>query len=290
MAEILKGAPVAAKLCEDAADISQKLRSDGVVPTLAIVRIGEREGDLSYERGATKRCAAAGVEIKSVAFDEDVPCDGFFKKFKEVCDDETVHGILLMRPLPDRIDTERARRMIPPTKDIDGCTDLSLAGVFTGSGEGFAPCTAEAVTALLDYYKIDCDGANIAVVGRSLVIGRPVAMLLMRRNATVTICHTHTRQLARICSRADIVIACAGVCEMLGADCFSAGQTIVDVGVNFSEQKQKLCGDVNFDAAAPVVGAITPVPGGVGAVTSAVAALHVAQAAQMWYNRRRNSI
>ena len=281
MAQILKGAPVAAALCERAAKISEELRQRGVVPTLAIVRVGEREGDLSYERGAKKRCAAAGVDVKSVVFGEDVSSDEFFARFGVLCEDKAVHGILLLRPLPASLDGERARSMIPAIKDVDGCCDMSLAGVFTGSGCGFAPCTAEATVELLDYYNIDCDGKSVAVVGRSLVIGRPVAMLLMRRNATVTICHTHTKGLDEICRRADIVIASAGVAEMLDEKYFSANQTVIDVGVNFSEQKQKLCGDVDFDAACPVVGAITPVPGGVGAVTSAVLALHVALAASM---------
>ena len=159
-------------------------------------------------------------------------------------------------------------------------TPASLLTTLSGRGEGFAPCTAEAVLALLDHYGVELDGAKVAVVGRSLVIGRPVAAMLTARNATVTTCHTHTRDLAAECCSADIVVAAVGRARTIGADAVREGQTIIDVGINWDEAAGKLVGDVDFDAAEPVVGSITPVPGGVGAVTTAILAKHVIEAAE----------
>ncbi len=159
-------------------------------------------------------------------------------------------------------------------------THAALAGVVTGSGEGFAPCTAQAVMEMLDYYAISLRGKNVAVLGRSLVIGRPVAMLLMARDATVTLCHSATVDAAAICRRADIIVAAAGVMELVGAEYVSPGQAVMDVGIHWNEAQGRLCGDVRFDDVRDIVDSITPVPGGVGAVTSAILALHTAQAAE----------
>lgn len=203
----------------------------------------------------------------------------FLDALEKLNGDKTVHGILMLRPLPPQLDGERARRMLAPEKDVDGCTDGSLAGVFSGAALGFPPCTARAVIELLRFYGVDPEGKNAVVIGRSLVIGRPVAMLLLRENATVTVCHTRTRELASIARGADILIAATGRAESIGADFLREGQIVIDVGVSWSETKQKLCGDVDFDAAEPVVRALTPVPGGVGSVTTAVLASHVVEAA-----------
>ena len=194
-------------------------------------------------------------------------------------EDSAVHGILLFRPLPPQLDDERARQMLAPGKDVDGCTDGSLAGVFTNTENGFCPCTAQAAMEILDYYGIDCQGRNAVVIGRSLVVGRPAAMLLMHRHATPTICHTKTQKIEEIVKRADIVIVCAGKMESVGSSYFRAGQTGIDVGIGWNEAKGKLCGDVDFDAVEPLVEAITPVPGGVGAVTTSVLVSHVVEAA-----------
>lgn len=280
MAEILKGAPVTAALNEKMTRKVEELKGKGVNPTLAILRVGQRPDDLSYETGAMKRCAAVGVEVKSVVLPADVSQEDFDAALTALNEDDSVHGILMFRPLPKHLDNEKARQMLNPAKDIDGCTDGSLAGVFTNTKVGFAPCTAQAAIEILDYYGIDCTGKKAAVIGRSLVVGRPVSMMLMHKNATVTTCHTKTVDMRSITREADILIVCAGQMESIGAEYVKEGQTIIDVGIGWNEEKGKLCGDVKYDEAEPVVGAITPVPGGVGTVTTSVLVSHVVEAAE----------
>ncbi len=280
MAELLKGAPVAAALNEKMAADAAALKENGVIPTLAILRVGERDDDLSYERGAMKRCAQVGVEVKNVVLPADVDSDTFFKTLDDLNKDASVHGILMFRPLPKQLDGEKARKMLAPEKDVDGCTDGSLAGVFTNTDLGFPPCTAQAAMEILHYYGIDPKGKRVTIVGRSLVIGRPVAMMLMHENATITICHTRTKDVPAETKGADIVVAASGQMESIGAEYLSEGQIVIDVGIGWNEEKQKLCGDVKFDEAEPVVAQITPVPGGVGNVTTSVLVSHVIEAAK----------
>ena len=279
MAELLKGAPVAAALAERTAAAVEALKTRGIVPTLAILRVGQREDDLSYERGAMKRCAAAGVEVRSVVLAEQVTQEDYMNTLMSLNTDPAVHGILMLRPLPSHLDEEAARKALAPEKDVDGVTDGSLAGVFTGSGEGFAPCTAQAVVEILNHYGVDLKGKTAAVAGRSLVVGRPAAMLLMEQGATVTICHSKTPDLAAVTKTADIVVAAIGKMRSLSGDYFAPGQTVIDVGIHFNEEIGKLCGDVRQEEAEAIVSALTPVPGGVGAVTTAVLVSHVAEAA-----------
>ncbi|MBQ7077215.1 MAG: bifunctional 5,10-methylenetetrahydrofolate dehydrogenase/5,10-methenyltetrahydrofolate cyclohydrolase [Lachnospiraceae bacterium] len=280
MTDILKGAPVAKKLNEEMKNDVESLKAKGVTPTLAILRVGEREDDLSYERGAMKRAAEVGVEVKNVVLPADVAEDEFFKTLERLNNDNNVHGILMFRPLPKHIDGEKARKMLKAEKDIDGCTDGSLAGVFTNTNIGFPPCTAEAAMKILEFYDIDPKGKNVTVIGRSLVIGRPVAMMLMHKNATVTVCHTRTIDVPSITRKAEIVIAASGQMESVNKDYLSEGQTVIDVGIGWNEAKGKLCGDVLFEEADGLVDKITPVPGGVGSVTTSVLISHVVEAAK----------
>ena len=280
MAEVLKGMPVAKAISEELKARSEALQAKGVTPTLAIFRVGERDDDLSYERGAMKRAGQTGVAVKNVVLPADVDSEAFFQALDELNKDETVHGILMFRPLPRQLDGEKARQMLAPEKDMDGCTDGSLAGVFANAKVGFPPCTAQAAMEILKFYGIDPKGKRAAVIGRSLVIGRPVAMMLMHANATVTICHTRTVDVPSVTREADIVIAASGQMESVGAEYLSEGQTVIDVGIGWNEAKGKLCGDVKFEEAEPVVSAITPVPGGVGSVTTAVLCKHVIEAAE----------
>ncbi len=283
MAELLKGKPVAdaitAKIIEDV----EALKTKGIIPTLAILRVGEREDDLSYERGAMKRCDSCGVAVKNVVLPVDVEEAVFFDTLTQLNQDDQVHGILMFRPLPKQIDGEKARQMLAPNKDVDGCTDGSLAGVFANVKNGFPPCTAEAAMEILKYYQIPVAGKKAAVIGRSLVIGRPVSMLLMHENATVTTCHTKTVDVPAITKEADIIIAASGQMESVGAEYVATDsdrqQTIIDVGIGWNEEKGKLCGDVKFDEVEPLVSGITPVPGGVGAVTTSLLVKHVVEAA-----------
>lgn len=280
MAKRLTGAPVIAALNEKMAREVEILKGKGVTPTLAILRVGQRPDDISYETGAMKRCAAVGVEVRNVLLPSDVDSDTFFDTLEKLNEDADVDGILMFRPLPEHLDSERARQMLAPAKDIDGCTDASLAGVFTNTDVGFAPCTAQAVMELLDYYGIDCAGKKTVVIGRSLVVGRPVSMLLMHKNATVTICHTKTADVPSIAREADILIVCSGRMESIGAEYLREGQIVIDVGIGWNEEKGKLCGDVKFEEAEPIAEAVTPVPGGVGGVTSSVLVSHVIEAAK----------
>lgn len=279
MAKILKGAPVAAALCESLSGRAEELQKRGIVPTLAIVRVGERPDGLAYVRGAVKRCEQAKVAVRVFALPQDCSKRELLDVVRAVNDHPSIHGCLLLRPLLDKEAEQAACALLAPEKDVDGVTAASLAKVFTGSGEGFAPCTAQACLELLDYYGCELRGRRVTVIGRSLVVGRPVSMLLQRRDATVTMCHTKTTDLAAACRGADVIVAAAGRPNVVGKSHVAPGQTVVDVGINADEQGG-LCGDVDFDAVEPVVAAISPVPGGVGTVTTAVLAQHVIEAAE----------
>ncbi len=280
MAKLLKGKEVIESLNEKLAKEVADLKSKNIYPTLGILRVGERPDDLSYERGAIKRCEAIGVDVKVFSLPADVLEDRFFEELDKLNQDKTINGILMFRPLPSHIDGEKARRLLKAEKDIDGCTDLSLSGVFTNSEIGFCPCTAEAALEILKYYHIPLSGKKVAVIGRSLVIGRPVAMLLMHENATVTICHTKTQNIEAITKDADIIVAASGQMESIGKDYLSNGQVVIDVGISWNDEKNKLCGDVLFEEAEGIVDSITPVPGGVGGVTTSILVKHVVEAAK----------
>ncbi|GHV17635.1 bifunctional protein FolD [Spirochaetia bacterium] len=279
MARVLKGKEVADVLMISMKQDVEALKAKGITPTLGIIRFGERDDDISYERGVKKRCEACGVGVKQYLLSADATQAALLTVIREVNKDSSVHGALLFRPLPKHIDDNAIRGALSPAKDIDGITDRSLAGVFTGSHAGFPPSTAEACMAILAHYGIDPAGKRVTVVGRSLVIGRPVAMMLMQKNGTVTICHTKTRDLPAVVREADIVIAAAGQAEALTGDHFRPGQTVIDVGIHVKADGS-LCGDVQFAEAEPIVDAITPVPGGVGTVTTCVTISHVIRAAQ----------
>ena len=280
MAELLKGKPVADAIGEDLAPRIATCTSAGVPPALAVVRVGAREADLSYERGATKRCETLGIDLKKFVLDGSCTQDELMDTIARVNEDDAIHGCLLFRPLPPHLDEEAACAALDPAKDVDGITAGSLAGVFANQRVGFPPCTADACLHILAHYGIPLDGANAVVVGRSLVIGKPVSMMLQAANATVTMCHTHTRNLPAVCAAADILVVAVGRARAIGADAVNAAQVVLDVGISWDEQAGALCGDVDFDAVEPHVAAITPVPGGVGSVTTAVLALHVVQAAE----------
>ncbi|MCL2632609.1 MAG: bifunctional 5,10-methylenetetrahydrofolate dehydrogenase/5,10-methenyltetrahydrofolate cyclohydrolase [Coriobacteriia bacterium] len=278
MAMILKGSEVVEAINERAMNDIEDLKKQGVEPTLAILRVGEREDDISYEKTATSRAKKIGVAVKNVVLPLDVTEDALINEVLLLNADDAVHGVLMFRPLPEHIDEDKVRNMLAPAKDIDGLTDLSLAGVFAGIDTGFAPCTAAACMEILDYFDIDCKGKNAVVVGRSLVVGKPAAMMLLDRNATVTVAHSRTADLPSVVRQADIVIAAVGRGKMLDAAYFTEGQIVVDVGINFVDDE--MCGDVDYAAVEPIVQAITPVPGGVGTVTTSVLIKHVVEAAK----------
>lgn len=279
MAIILDGKKTAAAITERLIGEVTRLKSENIIPALAIVRMGERADDISYERGAVKRCESVGVSVRCITLPETTSQAGLLDVIESVNKDSNTHGCLLLRPFPAHIDDNLARNALAPEKDIDGITDASLASVFAGSGAGFPPCTPKACMEILDYYNIDLTGKKAVVIGRSLVVGKPVAMMMLQKNATVTVCHTKTADMPAVCRDADILIVAAGKAKMIGMDYFSENQTIIDVGIN-ADENGKLCGDVDFAAAEPIVKAITPVPGGVGAVTTAILVKHTVAAAK----------
>ena len=277
MARLLRGAPVAQALTLSLKPRVEALRDRGVVATLAVVRVGEGASDLSYERAARRRMDAVGIATKSIALSADCSQAELTDAIDRVNGDAGIHGCLILRPLPRTLDERAACAALDVA---NGVTAGSLYGMFANRQVGFSPCTAEAVMKLLDYYGVELAGAKVTVVGRSLVIGKPVSMLLLAADATPTLCHTHTRELAVACRDADVVVVAAGHAKVVGAAAVRAGQVIVDVGTNWDEEAGTLVGDVDFDAVEPKVAAITPVPGGVGAVTTAILAKHVIEAAE----------
>lgn len=279
MARLLSGKEVVAALTETIGMKAETLRARGVVPTLSIVRVGENPDDIAYAASAARRSEKCGVAVRNVCFPETVSEAALLTCIEEINADASVHGCLLLRPLPAHMDEARIRNSLLPKKDVDGITDGSLAGVFTGTGEGYPPCTAQACMEILDHYGIDVSGKRAVVVGRSLVVGKPAAMLLLGRNATVTVCHTGTHDLPAVCREADVLLVAAGRAGVVGADCFMPGQTVIDVGIHV-DIDGKLFGDVDFACATAVVDAITPVPGGVGPVTASVLIKHVLDAAE----------
>lgn len=274
--DILKGLPVAEAINEKL--IRELEKFEGAVPHLAIIRVGERPDDISYERGATKKMDKIGFRCTSYVFPENIDNSQFQEEFDRINNDSDIDGILLLRPLPKHLDEKAVELKIEPRKDLDGISPMNLAKVFAGDDTGYAPCTAEAVIEMLDFAGIDLTGKKVTVVGRSLVIGKPVSMLLMKKNATVTVCHTKTRNMAEECKAADIVVAAAGAAKMIKADYIGKGAVVIDVGINVDEEG-KLCGDVDFDAIAQTASAASPVPGGVGSVTTSVLAKHLMKAA-----------
>ena len=264
------------------------LREKGVTPTLGIIRLGENPSDLSYEKGATKRAEEVGVAVKNYILPEDASKEDVLKVIDEVNADASVHGVLMFRPLPKHLkaDQDEICNRLAPCKDVDSMTHMSNAGVFEGQDLGYAPCTPAACMEILDHYGIDCKGKNAVVIGRSLVVGKPAAMMLMGKNATVTVCHTRTVNTAEICKNADIIVTAAGVLGSLTKDFVREGQIVIDVSMNWnpekitSKGKGGMSGDCVFDEVEPIVEAITPVPGGVGAVTTTVLMKHVVEAAE----------
>ena len=264
------------------------LKEKGVQPTLGIIRLGENPSDLSYEKGATKRAEEVGVAVKNYILPETATKEEVLKVIDEVNADDSVHGVLMFRPLPKHLkaDQDEICNRLAPCKDVDSMTHMSNAGVFEGQDLGYAPCTPAACMEILDHYGIDCKGKNAVVIGRSLVVGKPAAMMLMAKNATVTICHTRTVNTAEICRNADIIVTAAGVLNSLTKDFVREGQIVIDVSMNWNPEKITtkgkggMSGDCVFEEVEPIVEAITPVPGGVGAVTTTVLMKHVVEAAE----------
>ncbi len=288
MAKRLLGKEVNEALVADLQARSAALKEKGIAATLGIIRLGENPSDLSYEKGATKRAEEVGVAVKNFVLPETATKEEVLAVIDEVNADASIHGVLMFRPLPKHLkaDQDEICNRLDPKKDVDSMTHMSNAGVFEGQKLGFAPCTPAACMEILDHYNIDCTGKKAVVIGRSLVVGKPAAMMLMGKNATVTVCHTRTVDTAAICRDADIIISAAGVLGSLTKDFVRPGQIVIDVSMNWnpekitSKGKGGMSGDAIFDEVEPIVEAITPVPGGVGAVTTSVLMKHVIESAE----------
>ncbi|MDO4552555.1 MAG: bifunctional 5,10-methylenetetrahydrofolate dehydrogenase/5,10-methenyltetrahydrofolate cyclohydrolase [Bacillota bacterium] len=278
MTQLLKGKPVADAISLSVQAEAESLKKRGVRPTLAIVRVGAREDDVAYENAALRRCQSNGVDAVLRSLPAEASQEALLAVIEELNADPAVHGVLLFRPLPRHMDETLICNALAPEKDIDGVTEASMAGVYAGTDTGHPPCTAMAAMALLEHYGFAPEGRRAVVVGRSTVIGRPAALMLLQRNATVTICHTRTKDLPAVCREAEILVVAAGKARMAGPEFTNPDQVVIDVGIH-ADPEGGLCGDVDFSRVEPVVKAISPVPAGVGSVTTAILTLHVVQAA-----------
>ena len=276
---LYKGKPVADSLKEDLKKRIARLKEEGHMPKLTIIRVGNNEDDLSYERGIRKNCQNLEIEVETLELPVDISQADLEKTLTQVNEDEKTHGIMIFRPLPSHLDEGRIARLIDPEKDIDSMNPENLSRLFLGKDGGFVPCTPQAVIDLLEFYDFDFEGANVVILGRSLVVGKPLAMLFLEKNSTVTICHSRTKNTKEITKNADLVVAALGRAKMVDDSYFTKDTIVVDVGINVDENG-KLCGDVDRESVAGKVKALTPVPGGIGSVTSTVLMDHIVRACE----------
>ena len=241
------------------------------LPKLVIIRVGEKPDDLSYQKGAVKRMDMIGIEHEEVHFEENVSKEEFYTKFDEINNDESIDGILVLRPLPKHLDEDRLMNTINPKKDIDAISPVSLGKIMTGDKNGFAPCTAAGVIEILKYAGVKIRGKKVTILGRSNVVGRPLALLFVSEDATVTVCHSFTEDVKQAGKNAEILVASCGKAKLINSEYVAENAVVIDVGINFDENG-KLCGDVDVNDIEAVAAACTPVPGGVGAVTTSMLA------------------
>ncbi len=277
---ILYGTEVALHMKNFLSEKSFNLKKSGLNPTLGIIRIGANKSDLSYEKGITKKFSELEINIKIFELPEDISQNDFDKEFQKINLEKNIHGILLFRPLPKNLNDKYSREKIFSFKDVDCMGYENNSKLFSGESDCFAPCTASAVIEILDFYKIALESKNVVIVGRSMVLGKPLAMLMLNRNATVTICHSKTKNLAEICKNADILVSAIGKAEFIKSEFVSSKSVIIDVGINVNSEG-KLCGDVDFKSVCDLVSAITPVPKGVGAVTTSVLAKNILRSCEL---------
>ena len=263
--KIISGKEVSALAKENIAARVEALKAKGVTPKLSVVIVGESPASQSYVRGTKKSCAESGFDCEVIALEESVSQLELIKVIDGLNRDTSVHGILIQFPMPEHIDEYSVMNAISSEKDVDGFTAINVGNLNIGK-DCFVPCTPQACVDMLDHAGIDVVGKDVVVIGRSNTVGRPVATLLTQKSATVTICHTKTRNIAEKTRMADIIIIAIGVQGFLKADMIKEGAVIIDVGIN-QNSEGKLCGDADFDSCIGKVSKITPVPGGVGLLT-----------------------
>ncbi|EEA84604.1 bifunctional 5,10-methylenetetrahydrofolate dehydrogenase/5,10-methenyltetrahydrofolate cyclohydrolase [Peptacetobacter hiranonis] len=280
---VIKGKPVADKITENLIDEVESLKNKGINPNLAIVRVGENPDDMSYERGAMNRCAKIGIDVKNIILKSDVSEEDYINAIEDLNNDKSINGILCLRPLPKHIDENRVKYAIDAEKDVDCFNPINSAKLFEGDTGGYAPCTPEAVMKILKHYNVELSGKRAVVLGRSLIVGKPVSMMLMGENATVTVCHSKTENLSDEAKKADVLIAAIGRAKMVDNSYVKEGATVIDVGINVDECGN-LCGDVDTESVLGIASMVTPVPAGVGSVTTSVLAEHVIRACKKQNN------
>ncbi|MDP3387346.1 MAG: bifunctional 5,10-methylenetetrahydrofolate dehydrogenase/5,10-methenyltetrahydrofolate cyclohydrolase [Eubacteriales bacterium] len=280
MGEIIRGKPVADRITEEVKLSVEKLKNAGLFPKLAILRVGNDPSDLAYERGALTRMEKCGIEAEVFELSDDVSEDSLISHLEYISDRQDINGILIFRPLPGHLDENRIKHFISPEKDVDCFSPANVAKILEGDKTGFSPATPSAVMEILKFYHIDLQGKHCVVLGRSMVVGKPLSMLLLGQHATVTICHSKTKDLKNICRMADVLIAAVGRAKMVDESFVKEGAIVIDVGIN-SDDEGNLIGDVDFESCIDKASMITPVPGGVGSVTTSVLAQHVLKACEV---------
>ncbi len=283
MTKILSGSEVAEALKQKIISEVKNLKQQGFKPVLCIVMVGKQPDSVAYVKSASKKCETMGIGCRIKTLPEDIREEELIKTIQELNEDKTINGIMIMLPLPTHISQKAVKYVISPEKDVDCLNPVNVSKVMSGEKCTFTPCTPSAVMEILKHYGIDIQGKKAVIIGRSMVVGRPLAMMLLKENATVTICHTKTVNLKEETRRADILVAAAGKPKMVKKDMVGEGAIVIDVGINFDEDG-KMCGDVDFDGVRQVTSMITPVPKGVGSVTSTVLMKHVIEACKQQNN------
>lgn len=284
-AAIIDGKKLAAAVKAEAAAEVQQLKEQGVVPCLAVLLVGEDPASQVYVRGKANDCAECGIESRGIRLDAATTQEELLAQIDALAADDAVHGILVQLPLPAHIDESAVIAAIPPEKDVDGFTPINAGRLLTGE-PCFAPCTPAGCLRMIQSTGIDITGKRAVVVGRSNIVGKPAALLLLAANATVTICHSRTRNLADICREADILVAAVGRQGFITGDMVKPGAVVIDVGINRGTDG-KLHGDVDFAAASEKAAFITPVPGGVGLMTRAMLMKNTVAAARAIWEKQQ---
>ncbi|MGN0673104.1 MAG: bifunctional 5,10-methylenetetrahydrofolate dehydrogenase/5,10-methenyltetrahydrofolate cyclohydrolase [Anaerovoracaceae bacterium] len=290
MFTLLKGKPVKDEIINYVTDTVESLKASGTDPMLAVLRAGEDSGQIYYEQSILKNAAKYGISTRAIDLPESVTQEELERALKELNDDDNVHGIIMLRPFPKHIDSDKLTSMLDPGKDIDAITDMSIAGLFSGRGNSFYACTAEACMELARYYCPDLKGRKVTVLGRSLTVGKPLAIMMLNEHATVTICHSRTPKEDQIaaCRNADIVVLATGQTESYGSEYFRNGHIVLDVGTG-TGRKGTIAGDLDIEDI-EAKGEITelaysPVPGGVGVVTTTLLMRNVVNSAKRKANK-----
>lgn len=273
----LRGKVVADQIKEGLSKDIEELKAKGINPTIAVVRVGENDSDISYERAIVKASESIGLLVRLVTLKESTTTEELEAELVKLNNDKEVHGILMFRPLPKHIDQDRMQNIIVAEKDVDAMNPINLEKIFEGDPTGLEPATPRAAVEMIKGHGYELEGKDVVVINRSMVVGKPLSMMLLQENATVTICHSRTKDLKAHTKRADIVVTALGRPAMLDKSYFTEDSIVIDVGVGTTADG-KLSGDVNFDDVKDIVAAITPVPRGVGSITTTILLSQVVKA------------